>query len=217
WCNAQGVSLPGCSRRLDSGGAGPWANENCSQPSSRRTTSGRRDGLAGAKRPRSHLQASQGHVWHRDGCLRVHAQDTARRSRRVRTESAASVARCSCARTPRCMHERREHAAARRGEIAIRAALGAKRARMLRQLTTEGLLLAMLGAMAGLALAASVLKMMQLLAPPGALPQTGDIGLDGRVVTFALAVGILAAVVSSLFPALRTSSVSITHDLVTRG
>jgi putative ABC transport system permease protein len=107
--------------------------------------------------------------------------------------------------------------AARRGEIAIRAALGAKRARMLRQLTTEGLLLAMLGAVAGLALAASVLKMMQLLAPPGALPQTGDIGLDGRVVTFALAVGILAAVVSSLFPALRTSSVSITQDLVTRG
>jgi len=107
--------------------------------------------------------------------------------------------------------------AARRGEIAIRSALGAKRARMLRQLTTEGLLLAMLGAAAGLALAALVLKMMQLLAPPGALPQTGDISLDGRVIAFALTVGVLAAVVSSLFPALRTSGASITHDLVTRG
>jgi predicted permease len=107
--------------------------------------------------------------------------------------------------------------AARRGEIAIRAALGAKRARMLRQLTTEGLLLAMLGALTGLALAALVLKLMQRLAPAGALPQTGDIGLDGRVVAFALLVGVLAAVLSSLFPALRTSGTSITHDLATRG
>ncbi len=107
--------------------------------------------------------------------------------------------------------------AARRGEIAIRSALGAKRARMLRQLTTEGLLLAMLGAAAGLALAALVLKMMQLLAPPGALPQTGDFTLDGRVVAFALVVGIFSAVVSSLFPAFRTSRASITHDLATRG
>ncbi|MEO6865400.1 MAG: ABC transporter permease, partial [Gemmatimonadaceae bacterium] len=83
--------------------------------------------------------------------------------------------------------------AARRGEIAIRAALGAKRGRMLRQLTTEGLLLAMLGAAAGLALAAFVLKLMLALAPDGALPQVGDIRLDWRVVLFALAAGILSA------------------------
>jgi len=107
--------------------------------------------------------------------------------------------------------------AARRGEIAIRAALGAKRARMLRQLTTEGLLLAMLGALAGLALAALVLKLMLALAPDGALPQVGEIGLDWRVVVFALSAGILCAVLSSLFPALRTSRLSISHELVTRG
>jgi predicted permease len=107
--------------------------------------------------------------------------------------------------------------AARRGEIAIRAALGAKRARVLRQLTTEGLLLAMLGAAVGLALAAFVLRLMLALAPDGALPQVGDIGLDVRVVAFAVVVGVLAAVLSSLFPALRTSQVSISHELVTRG
>lgn len=107
--------------------------------------------------------------------------------------------------------------AARRGELAIRAALGAKRARVLRQLTTEGLLLAMLGAVAGLALAALVLRAMLALAPAGALPQVGEIRLDGRVVAFALVVGVLAAVLSSLFPALRTSRVSISHELVTRG
>jgi putative ABC transport system permease protein len=107
--------------------------------------------------------------------------------------------------------------AARRGEIAVRAALGARRGRVLRQLTTEGLLLAMLGSAAGLALAAAVLKFMQLLAPAGALPQSGTISLDGRVVTFALAMGLLAAVLSSLFPAMRLSTESITHDLVTRG
>ncbi|HEY5087412.1 MAG TPA: ABC transporter permease [Gemmatimonadaceae bacterium] len=107
--------------------------------------------------------------------------------------------------------------AARRGEMAIRASLGAKRARVLRQLTTEGLLLAMLGAAVGLALAAFVLKLMLALAPDGALPQVGKVGLDGRVVAFAIVVGVLAAVLSSLFPALRTSQASISHDLVTRG
>jgi putative ABC transport system permease protein len=107
--------------------------------------------------------------------------------------------------------------AARRGEIAIRSALGAKRGRMLRQLTTEGLLLAMLGSAAGLALAAVVLRFMQAAAPAGALPATGVISLDGRVVAFALAVGILAAILSSLFPAIRVSGASITHDLATRG
>lgn len=107
--------------------------------------------------------------------------------------------------------------AARRGELAIRAALGARRARMLRQLTTEGLLLAMLGAAAGLALAALVLRSMLALAPAGALPQTGEIRLDGRVIAFALVAGVLAAVLSSLLPALRTSRVSISKEMVTRG
>jgi putative ABC transport system permease protein len=107
--------------------------------------------------------------------------------------------------------------AARRGEIAIRAALGAKRARVLRQLTTEGLLLAMLGAAVGLALAAFVLRLMLSLAPDGALPQVGSVGLDGSVVAFAIVTGILAAVLSSVFPALRTSQASISHELVTRG
>ncbi len=107
--------------------------------------------------------------------------------------------------------------AARRGEIAIRAALGAQRGRMLRQLTTEGLLLAMLGAAAGLALAALVLRLMVALAPEGVLPQVGAIGLDWRVVLFALLVGVLSAVLSSLFPALRTSRSSISHELMTRG
>lgn len=107
--------------------------------------------------------------------------------------------------------------AARRGEIAIRAALGAKRSRVLRQLTTEGLLLAMLGSVAGLALAALVLRIMLILAPDGALPQTGVIRLDGSVVAFALIAGVFAAILSSLFPALRTSGTSVSHELVTRG
>jgi predicted permease len=107
--------------------------------------------------------------------------------------------------------------AARRGEIAIRAALGAKRSRVLRQLTTEGLLLAMLGAVAGLALAALVLRLLLALAPEGALPQIGEIRLDSSVVAFALVAGVLAAILSSLFPALRTSGTNISHELVTRG
>jgi predicted permease len=107
--------------------------------------------------------------------------------------------------------------AARRGEMAIRSALGAKRSRVLRQLTTEGLLLAMLGAIAGLVLAALVLRLMLTLAPDGVLPRSGEIRLDGAVVAFALVMGVLAAIISSLFPALRTSGSNISHELVTRG
>ncbi len=107
--------------------------------------------------------------------------------------------------------------ATRRGELAIRSALGATRKRMVRQLSTEGVLLAVLGAVAGLVLAALMLRILLALAPAAALPRAGDIQLEGRAITFALFVGAIAAVLSSVLPALRTSRLSISDELVTRG
>jgi putative ABC transport system permease protein len=107
--------------------------------------------------------------------------------------------------------------AARRGELAIRAALGATRTRVVRQLSTEGLLLAALGALAGGALAAAMLRVLIALAPAAALPRIGEIRLDGRAIALALTAGVIAAMLSSVLPALRTSRLSIGSELVTRG
>ncbi len=107
--------------------------------------------------------------------------------------------------------------AARRGELATRSALGATRGRVIRQLSTEGLLLAMLGVAAGVVLAAMMLRVLLALAPASALPGIGGVGLDGRVIVFAILVGIAATILSSMLPALRTSSASIGSELATRG
>jgi putative ABC transport system permease protein len=107
--------------------------------------------------------------------------------------------------------------AACRGGLAIRAALGATRTRVIRQLSTEGILLAALGAAAGVALAAAMLRALIALAPAAALPRIGEIRLDGRAIVLALLAGVIAAILSSILPALRTSRLSIGSELVTRG
>jgi putative ABC transport system permease protein len=89
-------------------------------------------------------------------------------------------------------------------EFAIRAALGASRGRVVRQLLTESVLLAVAGGTLGLLLAAwgtrSVLALL-----PTALPRAEEIGLDSRVLIFTAAVSVLAGILFGLAPALKTS------------
>src|SRR5207302_8364496 len=82
-----------------------------------------------------------------------------------------------------------ERAAGRSREIAMRAALGAGRRRIVRQLLTESVLVAALGAAAGIALAAAGLRALVALLPPR-VPRVEEIAIDLRVVavTAALAV-----------------------------
>lgn len=91
--------------------------------------------------------------------------------------------------------------AARRREIAVRQALGAGRSRLARQLLIEAGLLAMLGAAVGVALAAATLRTVNLL--PVALPE--GIGLDLRVLVFALAIAAAAACAFGVLPVLRAT------------
>jgi putative ABC transport system permease protein len=92
----------------------------------------------------------------------------------------------------------------RRPEFAVRAALGAAKARLVRQLLTESLLLAVFGAVLGIVVAAIGVRALVALSPPG-LPRVNAIGLDNGVFLFALGITTLIGVVIGLAPALQTS------------
>ena len=94
--------------------------------------------------------------------------------------------------------------AGREREIAVRSALGASRRRLIRQLLTESLVLSLLGAAVGLAVAALVLQGLVAVGPPG-LGVAGGTGLDVRVLGFAIVAALGTAVLFGLVPALRTS------------
>src|SRR5262249_3603240 len=93
-------------------------------------------------------------------------------------------------------------AATRQKEMAIRAALGASRRRVLRQLLTESLLLAISGGVAGLLLAQWGVKMLLAIAPEN-LPRTYDIRLDTRVAGFTFLVSLMTRNVFWLISALQ--------------
>ena len=95
-------------------------------------------------------------------------------------------------------------ARARRHEIAVRAALGGTRARVVRQLLVEHLLLAVAGTAAGLGLAYLVMQTFVAVAPAG-LPRVETIALDPRIATFALALGGLTLVLFGVAPAISVS------------
>src|SRR5215469_9415010 len=96
-------------------------------------------------------------------------------------------------------------ATAREKEFALRAALGAGRTRLVRLLMVERLVLAMGGAMLGIFLAWGGLKELVALLPPDTIPSESVIELNGPVLTFALCVGAMTALVFGLAPALQSS------------
>jgi putative ABC transport system permease protein len=94
--------------------------------------------------------------------------------------------------------------AQRRGEFAMRAALGAARPRLIRQLLTESLLLATLGGVFGMLVAQFGVRALVALSPPG-LPRVDAIRLDGTVFAFALGMTAVVGLVLGLIPARHAS------------
>jgi putative ABC transport system permease protein len=86
-------------------------------------------------------------------------------------------------------------------ELAVRSALGAGRSRIIAQLLTESLVLAMVGGLAGLALGAVILRLAVAVIPAGLLPAAATLTFDGRVMTFCAAASLVAGVLFGVMPA----------------
>jgi predicted permease len=93
----------------------------------------------------------------------------------------------------------------RQREIAVRNALGASRGRVIRQLLTESTLLSLGGVLAGILLALLGVPALLALAPAAGVPRIEEIHVDGRVLGFALLLGVFTGILFGLAPALQAT------------
>ena len=105
--------------------------------------------------------------------------------------------------------------AARARELAVRAALGATRRRVLAQLLTESLVLSMMGGVLSLAVGWGILQAAPSVVPPGVLPGAVALSFDARVVAFCAVTALAVGVVFGLAPAWQSTGVSVTQAITT--
>jgi len=104
-------------------------------------------------------------------------------------------------------------AAARRMEIAVRLAMGAGRARLIRQLLAETLMLFVLGGLAGLAMARVLTSVLVALLPSLPFPVNVSLAIDGRALVVTAGMVLVAALLSGLVPALQASKADVVSAL----
>jgi putative ABC transport system permease protein len=104
-------------------------------------------------------------------------------------------------------------ATVRQRELALRAALGATQARLIRQSISEALLLVSIGCAGGIVLGAWSLHMLVTMLPAELLPFFVKLQLDWRALAFTLLISVLTALVVGLIPALRAASINLEQSL----
>jgi putative ABC transport system permease protein len=102
--------------------------------------------------------------------------------------------------------------AVRRKEMAVRAAIGAGRGRIIRQLLTESVVLSSLGGAAGLVLGVGLIRMILAFSPPG-IPRLDETVLDGRVLAFTLIISVGTGLIFGLAPSWQASGINLTEAL----
>jgi putative ABC transport system permease protein len=102
-------------------------------------------------------------------------------------------------------------------ELAVRSALGAGRARLVAQIMTESLVLALLGGVAGMIVGYAILQAAPSLLPPGLLPPSVALVFDGRVVAFCAGAALIVGVLFGLAPIWQASGTRLTQVLAIEG
>jgi predicted permease len=136
-----------------------------------------------------------------------------RRALLVLLGSVALVLLTACANVANLLLTR---AAGREKEIAIRTALGAGGLRIVRQLLTESVLLAMIGGAAGLVIAQWTLHVVRTM-NPGNIPRLDDIAIDGAVLAFTFGISVVTGVLFGLAPAWRAMKLDLSTSLKAGG
>jgi putative ABC transport system permease protein len=101
----------------------------------------------------------------------------------------------------------------REREVAIRAAIGAGRGRLMRQFLTESLLLSIGGGAIGLLLAYSGLHLMKATMPDGTIPPNLQVAMDGRVLLFVLVLAVVTGVLFGIVPAFKATRSDLTNPI----